>query len=705
MAFDLVPAFVMGVLAAWLGLSLLVRAPRDPAAQAFALLCLNLTIYGLTIVIGRMSIEPEVRGVMHRIEIAETVILPPIWLLFINIVADTRRFAALRRAALLIFGALGVMLALFALFSPQINVDATTPRFPTPWLVALSLLQRILPLLLSGWLVLRSYTLTGDDPAERGRRRFFARAVLIAITGAFLASAAREVGFAQSPGHLLMDVGLALMAYMVLAYRLLLPARVARRAFIRSLLGGLLTALLILVIIVVEPLVGQLLGVNTPLLTIFALIALMAIFGPARDLVGAWLDRRFFHREFDYGQLLRAVSDDLFERGDLTGQLDAGLSAICRTLKVRSGAVAVSGGGGLRVLSSYGIETLAADAFHSVATPDAPEAHYGDWPAWPQARLLLPLRRGEQTLGLVALGPKRSDEPYGEVERVLLDSLGRYLALAIAHARTQQVEELAMAALAEQSRQLQLEQATLEAHAEEARRLLAAPPVVVAPPATGLRVAALGPLRVEREGAVIERWGGDKAGNYQAEALFAFLFDRRGKGLTKDEAEEIIWPDLGLEKADTAFHRTLSALRRTLEPGLRRGNESKLIAYHHERYWLAPEAIDWCDRDDYARAAERGHTALRQGDLLTARASFEQTAALYRGDYMDDCPFFGDSADVEEQREQLRQQHVNALLGLGAAYEQLGMVGEAATAYRNALATSQNDCPRAEEALDRLEVA
>ena len=34
--FPALPAFLMAVLACWLGLSLLVRAPRDRPAQAFA---------------------------------------------------------------------------------------------------------------------------------------------------------------------------------------------------------------------------------------------------------------------------------------------------------------------------------------------------------------------------------------------------------------------------------------------------------------------------------------------------------------------------------------------------------------------------------------------------------------------------------------------------------------------------------------------
>src|SRR5207247_7944357 len=137
-------------------------------------------------------------------------------------------------------------------------------------------------------------------------------------------------------------------------------------------------------------------------------------------------------------------------------------------------------------------------------------------------RLLLPRRRGEQTLGVLALGAKRSGEPYRESERALLYLLSDQLAWEITHARARQEEELAMAALAEQGGQLRAEQEMLALQAAEVARLAAQPSSPLADDGRGLRVYALGPLRVERAGAPIERWGGDKAGTYQAEALFAF---------------------------------------------------------------------------------------------------------------------------------------------------------------------------------------
>ena len=83
----------------------------------------------------------------------------------------------------------------------------------------------------------------------------------------------------------------------------------------------------------------------------------------------------------------------------------------------------------------------------------------------------------------------------------------------------------------------------------------------------------------------------------------------------------------------------------------------------------------WCDADAFAALAERGHTLLRQGEIEAARAGFAEALALYRGDYMDDCPFFGDSSYVEDRRVELRSQRIDTLLALGTVYERLGQTG------------------------------
>ena len=481
--------------------------------------------------------------------------------------------------------------------------------------------------------------------------------------------------FSPALGHALMDLALALLAYAVLAYRSLLPTRVARRTFYRSLLGGLLTALYIGAAAARAGIANRIIQPRSqlPLVTVATIIVLIAIFGPLRDWAGAWIDRRFFHREFDYGRLLRVLSDDLFQRGDLQGQLQAALTSICRTLALRDGAVAIQEGLGLRVLATYGSNPPSPEALRAVVAPETPQTRYGDWEAWPAARLLLPLRRERRDAGAADAGR----EAFGRaISRDRAGAAACARRLSVAH---DQARPLAAGGAAGDGRAGRAEPpAPGRARAAggpggrgRPRRRPAAHPGrrAGARPASLRARAAAGRARWRTESSA---GAATRPAPTRSEALFAFLFDRRGRGVTKDEAEEVIWPDLELDKSDTAFHRTISALRRTLEPGLKRGNESKLVTYHHERYWLDPAAMAWCDADAFAAAAERGHTLMRQGDLEAARTLLAEALELYRGDYMDDCPFFGNSTYVEGRRTELRDQRIDALLALGVGLRAAG---------------------------------
>lgn len=194
----------------------------------------------------------------------------------------------------------------------------------------------------------------------------------------------------------------------------------------------------------------------------------------------------------------------------------------------------------------------------------------------------------------------------------------------------------------------------------------------------GLRVHALGPTRVERYGVPIDRWGGDKAGSRQAKAIFAFLFDRGPAGIAKDEATELIWPDLEIRRGDLAFHRTLGGLRSVLAEGLRGG---EAITYEGGRYRLAPNLVTWSD----AAAFEELIGKAAQSDAKAATDAREQARRLYRGDWFDDCPLYGDSSYVEERRAYLRGLFEDVLTKLGDHYRDHGDQASAAARYRQAL--------------------
>src|SRR5689334_16703462 len=115
MSLTVLPAFFMAVLSCWLGLSLLVRAPRDRPTQAFAWLCLHLTLYGLTIVLPDLTDAAPVQRVLELIQLIETLLLPPVFLHFIIVLVGDGQGRLWQYLALSAGYASGLILAGYAL--------------------------------------------------------------------------------------------------------------------------------------------------------------------------------------------------------------------------------------------------------------------------------------------------------------------------------------------------------------------------------------------------------------------------------------------------------------------------------------------------------------------------------------------------------------------------------------------------------------
>ena len=218
---------------------------------------------------------------------------------------------------------------------------------------------------------------------------------------------------------------------------------------------------------------------------------------------------------------------------------------------------------------------------------------------------------------------------------------------------------------------------------------------------SGLRISALGPLLVERSGEAVSDWGGPKAGTRHALAIFAFLMDRGERGVTKDEIVEVVWPDAEVEQGDLNFHRTLGGLRSRLaqRPDGRPGHD---VIFANGRYRLADSVVSWLD---VAEFEQRLLNAAEATDELAAIRGLEAARQLYRGDYLDDCPMYGDSEYVEERRGFLRGRLVDALVDLGRRYEARHDDSLASARFRDALRVAGGDCPSASDGLERLGVA
>ena len=153
-----------------------------------------------------------------------------------------------------------------------------------------------------------------------------------------------------------------------------------------------------------------------------------------------------------------------------------------------------------------------------------------------------------------------------------------------------------------------------------------------------------------------------------------------------------------MDRADLAFHRTLGGLRRTLEPGRGQRQGSKAIAFSNDRYRLDPNVVAWTDVATFEqRLTEAGGAT----DPAAALAALTEARALYRGEYLDDCPFYGDGAYVEDRRELLRARYVDLLLAVGGFHEGRGDRRRCGRVPGGTHGRT-GDCPPADAALERL---
>ncbi|HEU5088526.1 MAG TPA: hypothetical protein VFT99_13815, partial [Roseiflexaceae bacterium] len=156
MDWTLFPVFALAVLAAWLGLSLVVRNPRDGVTRAFGWLSLHLTIYALMTALAPLTASAQVARGALAVQALESVVLPPVFLDFILAVRAPQHRRRWQRVVLWAFYVVGALMAAYALFGPGMIQERAILRFPPGLLAWLWVAQRALPLLLALALMLAS---------------------------------------------------------------------------------------------------------------------------------------------------------------------------------------------------------------------------------------------------------------------------------------------------------------------------------------------------------------------------------------------------------------------------------------------------------------------------------------------------------------------------------------------------------------------
>lgn len=639
------------ILATWLGLLVVSRARHSSGAPVFALLTLLLVVWSLAIIGQRLGSNEAMHPLLNVFENFGSFLLPAaVAHLGISVAVEGRHS---RAANLVLVAAYAVGLLAWV----QSIVDPAHPILPAPphfepfgipgalvgW--AFILVRAGIFAAGIGWLV-AALRRAGDDVSRQRQIKVTLLTLGLGILGGMLRILPEGVGGPRWVGISLIAAASVLAVYAVFAQRLFSGTRLTMRAFRGSLVIGLAVVVYVALLVAVDRAVAELLGLELPVVIALSMVVTIALFDPITDYV-----RRLLAGEDDedqgYARLLRAMGEDAFSAradGDL---LATALARLVRVFDLSGAAV----------LDSAGEATLV----------------HGDLDREEDPLARVPLA---MTDGYLAFGPKRSGLPLRPGELDLLRLATSYVDAALQHGRRQDVQATALVDLSRHGKTVQRRGAALT-EAMAGHRT----------PIKGLHVYALGPLRAELDGVPIRQWGGAKAGSRQAEAIFAFLFDRGERGASKDEIIETIWPDIDLERADTAFHRTLLGLRSMLAPARDRRSEGP-IAFGNDRYRLAPDVVTWSDVAEF----EGLLTATRTADSVDDRIRFlEDARVLYRSDLLDDCPFYGDSVHVEERREELRERVADLLVELSERYAERGDRAAAADALRRAQTISGRD--------------
>lgn len=664
------PDLLIAVIATWLGATVVARAPRYYVARVFGLAMALATLWSGSRVVAHLTNADEVVRFLVAVEAGMAALAPAVLLHFALAYCHSGRWSRAQRLTLGIAYGAGLVVTLRGLIdrASPLSLQNPHPLLGVPGALVIwgwSALRAAL-LVATLWWAWRAWR-AATDGVRRERLTILLLALGMASLGILATIVARQFGGPEWFGTTALAISLGLATYAVAAGHVFRTPAAARRSFAASLGTGLLTALYVGFLLVIDRLARVALGTDAPLVTTFALILTIALFDPVRERLRALLGRRADRREAQYRRLSRALGGELLAAQRPQDAIGPALAQICETIGIGAAAIRDETG---TVIATFG-----------------PQAALAAGPT-----LSLRLTSGERAYGHAHFGAKHGQLPYRREETDLLRDAAAFVAASLQLAARQTEQAAALEALVQEREALTAHETTLAAALE------------VTPTASpaGLAVHALGPLRVELDGTPIRQWGGAKAGSRQAVAIFAFLFDRGERGVTKDEFLELIWPDVPLDKADLAFHRTLGGLRRALEPGLARAGAGKVIAFGHDRYRLAQAAVVW---RDVAIFEERLAAAGAAHDPADVRAALEEARALYRGDYLDDCPYYGDSEFVEERRQLLRARYVDLLLALGERREAAGDTAGAASCYRDALRVADDDCPRADAALTRLGLA
>jgi predicted ATPase/DNA-binding SARP family transcriptional activator len=184
-----------------------------------------------------------------------------------------------------------------------------------------------------------------------------------------------------------------------------------------------------------------------------------------------------------------------------------------------------------------------------------------------------------------------------------------------------------------------------------------------------VRVFALGPARVEKEGLPIDSpdW------IHKPRELLYYLLSHP-EGRTKEQIGLALWPEASMAQLRSSFHDTLYRLRRAL-------GAKEWVSFRKGRYSFERSLPYSYDVESFEESLTETRRVRDQAPEIAIR-HLKEAAELYGGDYLED---FADGEWAFARQEELRRSYQEALLLLGGLLLAEDRHAEAAKAYRRAI--------------------
>lgn len=163
-----------------------------------------------------------------------------------------------------------------------------------------------------------------------------------------------------------------------------------------------------------------------------------------------------------------------------------------------------------------------------------------------------------------------------------------------------------------------------------------------------LKVALFGRFFLSRDGAEIpaHQWTSAKA-----KMLFKYLAFHPGKGyIPKEQLMELLWPGENPDITSKRFHVALSALRKTIEPELKRGDRSSYLLRENDAYRLdlgENGTVDVITFDQLLAAAQKADTPEKRLE------HHMDALSIYKGDLFEEDAYTQwciDARDIYKQK-------------------------------------------------------